>query len=351
MERKNLDYVLCILKGEEPKITPEWYEVLGFLTANRVFGLFYLRAKKSGIYLPSKIEKILCDGYRAQFRRVTFMRGETAALSKALRKFGAEHIFLKGSVFTAQNDADAIYKDGERISNDIDILVKPNGIEAVCAALGEAGYIQGQYDYAGGRIIPYPRLEILKRRLTRGETAPFIKLTGNRELPFVEADVNFSLGNEPSEHRALLETMIDTRVLCCGKTTLYRAESELLFLHLILHQYKESSLYFSVQRGKTLDLYKLADIYYLWHSPAFDRNKLLATARKYDVVKETGAVLGQTGRVFSDNELLQAANELGDIGIGVYDYDTKKRYVWTAEEKVRLLTCDGGKFLEERETT
>ena len=84
---------------------------------------------------------------------------------------------------------------------------------------------------------------------------------------------------------------------------MYVANEEMFFLHLILHQYKESCLYFMAERRKDLDLYKLADIYYLWKKDSFDKGDLKKLAFKYGVQKEIGTVLGQTGRIFEDEEL------------------------------------------------
>ena len=94
--------------------------------------------------------------------------------------------------------------------------------------------------------MPYSRLEILKRRMNRGETAPFLKTTGDSETPFIEIDINFSLGNIPGEKEGLLSEMITTGKVYRGKVCMRVADEELFFLHLIMHQYKESCLYFMV---------------------------------------------------------------------------------------------------------
>ncbi len=346
MQEKNLDFIIDILKRKPVRGPLNWNETLGFVLANRIGGLFYSRALKQEQNIPPQVKRFLSNHFEMQRRRVKFMRQAISELSKSLRSEGAEHIFLKGSVFAAETEDDSIYEDGERVSNDIDILVKPNGIESVEKALKKAGYIQGKYQAETGELISYPRLEIIKRRMMRGEIVPLLKLTGNPEIPFIEVDVNFSLGNEPSEYSELLFEMIDKRILYDGRVSVYTANAELNFLHLILHQYKESRLYFSIVRGKGLDLYKLADIYFVWHSGAIDLMQVMEYAKKFDIGKELGSVLLQVGSVFADDDMICVGQELGGTEIGVYDYETKKKYAWTADVRKRLLSDNEFAYLE-----
>jgi hypothetical protein len=270
MNKKDLTFIISVLKGEKIDCKPDWFSTLGFLQYHRIAGLFYNRAKKLGIVLPSKVEKILADSYHKQERRTMYIRQYLRELSDALINKDVEHILLKGSVLSNLSEEVSLYTDGERTSNDIDILVKSNGISAVSEVLKGLGYMQGIYDAAENKIVPFSRLEILKRRMSRGETAPFMRLTNIPEFPFMEVDINFSLGNIPGEQDALLQAMVDSRSIYHGKVELNVSNEELFFLHLIMHQYKESNLYFMVNRGKDLDLYKLADIYYLWASASID---------------------------------------------------------------------------------
>ncbi len=348
MTKTSLEYVVSVLKGEKPDCRPEWYETLGFLYSHKIAGLFYNRAEKQGLLLPWKIKKQLGETYAAQRRRVAYMREELRDVSEKLLEENAEHIFLKGSVLSnlAEN---ALYEDGERISNDVDILVKPDGITAVEKCLQDLGFVQGRYEPSSGKVIPFPRLEILKRRMNRGETAPFLKATGNPEVPYIEADINFSLGNIPGEKDSLLSELLSASKVYEGIVRMRVTDEELFFLHLIMHQYKESCLYFMAERSKDLDLYKLADIYYLWKADCFDKERLKELAVGHGVSKETGTVLGQAGRIFLDEEMLAAAAEYGETRPEVVDYEHKKKYRWTADERERLCRFDAKEFLRETE--
>ena len=348
MRESSLEYVISILKGERPKAEAEWYETLGFMYAHRIAGLFYKRAERLEIPLPPKAEKLLKETYEKQKRRTEYMREETKKLSLALIAELAEHIFLKGSVLSNLTEESAIYADGERVSNDIDILVRQAELNVACEALKKQGFVQGRYESKLGKVIPFSRTEVLKRRMTRGETAPFLKATENPEEPYLEVDINFSLGNEPGEKDALLAEMLETRKLYAGKTSVYVSDEEMFFLYLVLHQYKESALYFTAARGKDLDLYKLADIYYLWRAEAFDKERLKALSVKYGLKREIGAVLSQVGKIFNDTEIVTASEEYGGLQPEVYDYERKKRYRWTAGVSERIRIFDGKAYLREK---
>ena len=351
MREQTLEYAVSVLKGEEVKgIYPDWYELTGFLISHRVAGLFYVRMKGAGMRLAQKIETVLRREYETQARRTRFMRRYIRELSSVLMKAEAEHIFLKGSVLSNAMGGEgrlSFYGAGERASNDMDILVRPDRITAAAEVLKKLGYVQGRYEPKSGSIQPFTRAEILSRRMNRGETAPFLKLTGNVMIPYVEADINFSLGATPAEYTGLLSEMLSGRRKYEGKLELYSAEETAFFVQLLLHQYKESRTLFMVNKGKDLDLYKLADIYYYWHSGLVNTEELERLLREHKAEAAAGAVLGQVGRVFRDEDMLFAAGEYGKAVPEVLDYTTGKTYRWTADERKRLCRADTRYLLEE----
>ncbi len=340
MKVEDLRYVISVLKGDEPTGHPDWYTVLGFLTCHRVAGLFYNRAQKQGVLLPKKIESILQSMFEAQKRKVVFMREQIRIITEKLSSVDASYMLLKGSVLSnlAMDDF-TIYEDGERSSNDIDLLVSSEEIAAVNKALCELGFVQGRYISKDNSIEEFSRLEIVKRRMNRGEIAPFVKKTDNAEIPFVEIDVNFSLGNTPLEKVALLNEMVSCSAVCEGKVSMRVPSEELFFLHLIMHQYKESCLFFMVSRSKDLDLYKLADIYYIFKADVLNVQRLNELINKHVLQKEVGVVLNQVGEIFEDEEILNYASTFGTQPPIVIDYENKKAYHWkaTAQERIRAF--------------
>ena len=348
MEERDLDYIVGVLKGEPAGEPEDWYAVLGFLFSHRVAGLFCSRANRQGVPLPKRAERLLSGVFEAQKRRVRGMRREIAEISEALERKGVRYVLLKGSLLANAPEGLRVYEDGERASEDIDVLLRPDGITEAEEALKELGFVQGVWRKEGD-ILPFSRAEVLKRRMNRGETAPFVRLTGDPERPFLEVDLNFSLGNTPSEGGGLLEEMVSAGRVYEGEIRVRAPDREMFFLHLLLHQYKESCLGFMAERGKDLELYKLADLYYLSRRRAFDWVRLDEKIREYGLESRAGAVLHQVGAIFRDEEFLGLAKAYGEEQPLVTDYERKRQYYWTAPERARICRWDGRCFLAEVE--
>ncbi len=348
MEQENLRYIGSVLQGERPTARPDWWETLGFLQCHKIAGMFYKKAIRLSLALPHKIERILQNIFYAQARKAKHMRSYLGELAQTLCRKNVPHAILKGSALcNVQINGIEIYADGERVSNDIDVLAMPEDLDAVCAVLKDLGYVQGVYDRETDTVRPFARAEILRRRLNRGEVAPFVKRTDNAEFPFMEIDVNFSLGNTPDDGAPLLREMVRTAKLYSGKIELCTLTPEMFFLQLIMHQYKESCLYFAVERGKDLDAYKLADILYVYKAVAARMSNILEIAQKFGVIHRVGAVLRQVGELFGDQAVLQTAKECGDAQPRVIDYAAKKEYVWQGGIRERLSAFDAMRFLRE----
>lgn len=347
MTDASLNYVFDILKRKVSEYEPDWYETLGFLETHRIAGLFYSKSKELEIKLPVKVNKALKEVFEKQKRRVLLLKEYVKEISKELLENNVEHVFLKGSVFSNVKKNFSIYKIGERSSNDIDILVNQENISKVTNCLKKLGFIQGVYDEESKKIKEYSRLEIISRRMNRGEVAPFIKLTDNTEIPFIEVDINFSLGNTPNDHIDLLSFMIDSRVISNKNFALSILDNELFFIHLLLHQYKETTLYFMIERNKDLDIYKLADIYYLFKLNKIKRNRVKELAKKFNIEEKVGYVLFQVAEAFSDYELLKYAQRFGFSEQIIIDYESKKKYRMYVSIRTRLKNFNSIKFLEE----
>lgn len=346
MTERDIEYIMAVLRGRIPNEEPEWYGALGFLHFHRLSGLFYNRAKKQGVVLPLKVDKLLGQAFEGQRRRVRMMREYLKEVSAGLIGTGVRHIVLKGSVLANLADS-GFYEDGERVSDDIDLLARPTELSRISEVLRNLGYIQGTYCAEKHGITPFSRYEVLSRRMNRGEIAPFLKLTNSAEMPYVEIDINFSLGNTPEEGRALLEAMIESASVYHGKVSMKVADSEMFFLHLVMHQYKESCLTFAAKRGKDLDLYKLADLYYLLKSDALDTKALEELVKGYGLSRQLGAVCEQVGKAFGDEEILELSKRFPHCQPEVKDYEQRKSYVWPVDIRERLLDMEAWKQLKE----
>lgn len=348
MTKNDLDYIVRVLQGYKPVGDPNWWEISGFLQCHKIAGMFYTKAVASGLDLPSRIECVLRDIKERQKRKVRVMRNAIAELSEKLNGKNVPYAFLKGSVLcNVPIIGDYVYEDGERVSNDIDILARPEDLDGISTVLRESGYEQGVYDPNTGTVKSFTRAEILRRRMNRGEVAPFVKCTGDSEFPFTEADINFSLGNTPTDGAGLLKEMIRTSKMYNGKIDMRTLTPEMFFLHLVMHQYKESALYFATKRGKDLDLYKLADIYYLCVSENTNLPHIALIARAFGIEDRLGAVLRQVGEVFEDDAILKIAKSCGDVQPYVCDYENKKEYAWQSGIRDRICAFDATPYLRE----
>ena len=152
MKKSALRYIIQIFQGRRPALRgADWYEILGFLELNRVAGAFYRRLCEQNLPVPQAVERRLRQICDQQSERNRLMGKWLADLSELLEFDRVNHAFLKGSILShagigADGSAEPFYRAGERISNDIDVLVEPKDIGRVSRILGEMGFVQGYYD-------------------------------------------------------------------------------------------------------------------------------------------------------------------------------------------------------------
>lgn len=357
MEKSDIKYIIEILQDELPENNvSDWYGVLGFLELNKISGYFYNKVKEKGISLPQNIDRKLNAILKIQSERNFHMRIWLNVISYALKDL-TDIAFLKGSILSNVNlffnKPDSckkpIYYDGERISNDIDILIKPKDITYVTRVLKDMGFVQGYYDFKYDKIIELDRKEIIMRRMNRGETVPFLLKLDNAILPFIEIDINFSVDYLPAGNAELLNDMLSDTVLYQSAYgfEIRSLNPEHFLLHLIMHQYKESALYSMVKRNKDLELYKLLDIYLLLVKGNISYEIFTKYVKKYGLEKEINYVFSTMSKIFDLLDMNFLLNGIArQIDCGVIDPENKnKNYKWTADIPERLLYFDKTPFL------
>ncbi len=380
MRKEDFDYVLGVLQETRetcPK-APDWYGIVGFLELNRVAGYFYCRAKEQGIRLPQGVERRLYQTLRVQKERNLLMRAHIQQISDALKARKIPFAFLKGSVLSNANlwmseraiacaaqiphtalryreeSRITFYGLGERVSNDIDILVRPEDLGIVAHALKDMGFVQGTYDASREKIVEFGREEILLRRMNRGETAPFLLKSDCAALPFVEVDVNFSLDHLPSGNTEAVKEFLSDAFDYAGPIRggipgLSRRD---FFLHLIAHQYKESTQYSMVLRNKDTELYKLLDLYLFLKRGYVGLDDVRIGAKKYNLERETYSVLGTLSQVFGGLKLEGVLKNFCPSDAEeekIHDPATNARYVWKKNLLDRFLCYEKSGFLKEAE--
>ena len=241
------------------------------------------------------------------------------------------------------------YKEGERNGNDIDILVSQKDLSNISEVLRALGFRQGRYDSKERKFIGFSREEILTRRMNRGETAPYLLMTEDPLLPFVEVDVNFSLHNLPGDKD--VDGFLENTKIINGVRTL---EQNKFFLHLLAHQYKEISLYDMWRRNKNQSLYKFLDIYLFLKNGLVSYGELYGYCQKENIRQICCSTIADVVSIFESLKEKRALVEfLQDIHAStrsqeVIDYNSHKTFTVTEGIFKRYLYFEQRRFLRER---
>lgn len=231
----------------------DWDRFLGLVINHRVNGVICKRIK--GIRgIPLTVRRALDFMLISQKERNRCHKDEIKKLSLALEEKGFNYAFLKGAVLNT-----IYYGDGERISNDTDILVDVRDLKEIIQLCTSLGYIQGEVE--NGEIIRATKKEILFAQLNTYETVPLIKKTDNPYLSFHEFDVNFRLGND--DKSGLSNKLLQNTVLSGDDEFSLRTMTvENFLIYLCIHLYREAVMVFKIVQGDDLILYKFMDIHH-----------------------------------------------------------------------------------------
>lgn len=374
---KELNFILNVLQDKPSAAGKDldWYWVLGFLGLNKISGYFYRKIIDLGIELPQSVERKLSQEFRIQSERNRFMRKYIQSISDELRDERIRYAFLKGSVLSNTNfrfseksfscmalpeetkqtyrrqSSETFYGEGERISNDIDILAEQKDISAISEILKNMGFVQGYYNFHESKIVALSRAEILSRRMNRGETAPFVLTTENALVPFIEVDINFSLDYLPNSYEDMLHTILKDSLGYAGNIVggIRSLRADDFFLHLIMHQYKESILYSMVQRDKDTELYKLLDIYLFIKRGYIELSGLYNKVKKYGLERQIYSVMNSISELFTDFHFADyAAMFRPECEVNeVIDPSTGRKFIWEKPISERICFFNKGEFLRE----
>lgn len=316
MNQESLESVLNLIQGKESVSGIDYYALYGFAVLNKIAGYLYLKVKDKDF--PKQVLAKLQKEYEYQVSRNTLMADWMKKVGEKLEEIGIPYAFLKGNVLSnadfmsseSRQFASAVYLEGERVSNDIDILVSPKNVGKVESALRNMGFKQGYYNTETHQLRELSRREILERRMNRGETVPYHIFSDDFSLPHIEMDINFSLDYLPSGSGETVDKMLQgTALYALRKGGNVRSlDISDFFIHLLLHQYKEMRVFSMVMRGKDLELYKLLDIFLM--SKKINQKTLSAKIKEYGVEEAAACVLKTVKKVFSET---QVSNELQNL--------------------------------------
>jgi hypothetical protein len=292
----------------------DWYAFIGFCDFHRMTG--YLADRLIAMpEVPAQVKRHARIQKAYQAHKQESLIGAAKELSARLEANKIPHAFLKGVVLAGE-----IYGAGERCSNDVDILALPKDVGKISDILKSIGYVQGLY--RDGGIMPFDRLEIVKRRMNRGETAPFVRLNDDPIAPFVEVDINFSLNWLPTDADSLTETFLYNTVI--SKNGLRALDTEYTLIYLCLHLYKEAVVYSMVKRLKDIELYKYGDIFKMLKRIGVKR--FWHFADKYGLRKQCEYAIWQTNQLFPSSDFW--LKEPSDINLVIDPENGDREYIW-----------------------
>lgn len=312
----------------------DWAKFVGLAIRHRVVGVVYKRINKIE-KVPREVERSLKYIYLGQRERNKLQNQIILELSKELEMCGANYVFLKGAILNSY-----YYEEGERVSNDVDILTVRSEISKIAEAAKRAGYIQGKV--RNGKIVAATLKQIVFNQLNTYETVPFFKKIDKEYISFSEFDVNFRLGNDDTGE-ATKELLKENHLVDKSKLAIRTMRLEKFFLYLCIHLYREAIMVFKIIKGDDLLLYKFLDIHkVIWKEKSFDWKYLLALANKLNRIQDVYYTLYFTEMLFPntiDIEKLEMFKTSDELFLNQYrgKDNSKEVYEWNMEFSARMF--------------
>lgn len=256
---------------------------LEFLDYNRCYNLLQEATNSANISTPKQlISKIaVTERYKAceaVFEQIDF-----------------PYAVIKGAVLSQ-----TIYNDPFiRSSADIDLVIRREDIDSFKNLLQKNGFVQGRV--VDGKIKQYTRQEIIFQNSMTHQSAPYIKATGNKLLPYINIDVNMDILWGESKQKADMNYVLSHREkMRLFDAAFYKLSSEMEFVALCLHHYKDINSPYLIIRGK-FKLGLFCEIYDYLRNVHLDAKKLIDICDKLNVGKYLFECLVQTQELFGDD--------------------------------------------------
>lgn len=307
-------------------------EMFGKHLANRMGSVVYGVLSKEGLLdmINREYRTVLKILYENSVQKNKLYTDQVSYIDSIMKGTEVPYALLKGAILCPE------YPEGYRTSNDIDILVSSKDLNPVSSILFNEGFRQGYLK--NGIFREATRGEIVRVRMSRGETVPFIKQTENG---YLEIDINFSF-----DYRSDMSHVTE-KVL--NKTG--RLDPDDFLIHLCCHLYKEASTLPWIVMKRDMTLYKYLDIYFLLHDTdypgLFDRARELGLEKECAfAIVETDALLGVPGKISETASDILKEND-GFLH-KVKDPAGHREYTYTEKDIVkRFFSDDRTKLLEE----
>lgn len=201
---------------------------------------------------------------------------------------------IKGAVLSQ-----ALYQDPLlRSSGDIDILIRREDADRIKRLLLSNGFVQGRVTDHGIEL--FSRRELLFQATMSHQTAPYIKETGNKLCPYVNLDVNMNILWGESEDKADMGFVLShTQKSELFGFTFQKLTTEMEFISLCLHHYKDmNSLYLLTRGSLRLGLFCELYDYLRFGHPNAEQLQLLC--KQLNVGRYVYVCLHQTQELFEE---------------------------------------------------
>lgn len=248
-----------------------------------------------------------------------------------LAKCKDKYAMLKGAVLCG------LYPAGCRISNDIDLLVRPKDVTIIGDTLHKAGFRQGSIK--NGEFVPASRREIITSKMMRGETVPYILEVNLPYMRYLEVDINFSLDYKNSGERTVDKLLTRAEEVKIQGVNIPTLSDYDFFMHLCVHLYKEATTLPWIEMKRDMTLYKFSDIYMLTDMLTdFEVNKLFFEARCLGISDICAYAIIATSELFDlkNRYAVECAHEVldgnEDILHKVISPSDKKTYMYMNED-------------------
>ncbi len=246
--------------------------------------------------LPRRTTKQLSDILWSNRLAAAAYVDEAASIQAALLGSGVRFAFTKGIICHQR-----LYGGtGARAFYDIDLMVHPEDVGGVAAALPGLGY-EGEklFDYRTGRLERLPRKTALLYRMFPDHLPHYTKVNAGGLPRVLRVDVAFSLTWHGSEWDVPVEAALGARrEYPVGEAGLVGLDPVHDLLFHVLHLFREGWFERTV-RDKDVRLSQFADVARAWHAlPDGDRQAVRRLVAAYGIELPVAWVAGHLDGIF-----------------------------------------------------
>ena len=312
-------------------------EVLGELLCNRMGGVAYKVLSDCGLLysVDREFRNTLKNifSYYEQYNQS--YEKALSSVSYILTPYIGKYVMLRGAYLSP------LFPRGCRTSNNLDILVAPENLSEIGAALINGGFRQGKV--REGEFVPVHHTEIINSGM-RGETVHYIKEVNLPHLKYLVADLSFSFGYKGGD--SVKDIINSSSSYVKGELCIPIPCVNDFLIHLCANLYKEASEYPFIRLKRDMMLYKYCDIQFLLNRSGMpDAAGFVRRAEALGLADACYYTLNSVYELFSDKVCKAMKDMLApyadrSVMVKVFSPEEKKLYIYDESIKKRFFTWD-----------